>query len=155
MFSFSKSVISLVHICQWHASFANKQQTCDDEFRIFQPPQLPKTEPHLSALFCLPPFLKLDGHTFHDAHLQRNKRQLWVPVNCHFAFLPILERLSIDMLQKSCQLWREIGFIAGVMFSFDCSLCTLKWHTITTCECLLKQTLNLKQSIEYYSKFRI
>ena len=34
-------------------------------YRMFQHPQPPRNEPHLSALLCLPPFPMLDEHTLH------------------------------------------------------------------------------------------
>ena len=49
------------------------QQTCDDQFSVFQHPQPTRNESHLSALLCSPRFPMLDEHTLHYAHLQSNK----------------------------------------------------------------------------------
>ena len=45
-------------------------------FRLYgasQHPQAPRNEPRVSALLCVPPFLMLDEHTLHYAHLQSDE----------------------------------------------------------------------------------
>ena len=51
-------------------------------YRVFQHPQPPINERHLSALLCFPPFPMLVEHTLHYAHLPSNK-DMCGPVRFH------------------------------------------------------------------------
>ena len=58
-------------------------------YGTFQHPQLPRNEPHLSALLCLSPFPMLDEHTLHYTHLQ------------HFDFMERFSTLSFQEMNHT------------------------------------------------------
>ena len=87
-----------------------------DEFRVFQHPQPPRNEPHLSALLCLPPFLMLDEHTLQYAHLLNNKQTTGWACVFSLCMSPILQlevpihNNSVVSFREECVLWPEFGF---------------------------------------------
>ena len=57
-------------------------------YRVFQHPQPPRNERHLSALLCMPPFSMMDEHTVYATLASRAiKKQLCGPVRFHYAYL--------------------------------------------------------------------
>ena len=81
-----------------------------------QHPQLPRNEPHLSALFCLPSFPMLGEHTLHNAHLQSNKETtMWT---CAFSLsMSLTLQMAVSICNNSvasfceeCVLRRAFGF---------------------------------------------
>ena len=82
-----------------------------------QHPQPPRNEPHLSALLRLPPFLILNEHTLHSAHLQSNKETtVWTCV-ISLCMSPTLQmtvsirKNSVARFCEECLLWRVFGFL--------------------------------------------
>ena len=85
-------------------------------YGALQHPQPPRNAPHLCALLCLPPFLMLDEHKLHYAHLQSTKETtVWT---CAFSLCmsPILQ-MAVSICNNSaacfceeCVLWRAFGF---------------------------------------------
>ena len=81
-----------------------------------QHPQLPRNEPYVSALLCLPPFPMLDKNTLQYAHLQSNKET----VVSTSAFSPCMSpnlQMAVSIRNKSvasfceeCVLCRVFGF---------------------------------------------
>ena len=85
-------------------------------FCVFQHPQPPRNEPHLSALLCLPPFPLLDEHTLQYAHLQNNKQTIVWTCAFSLCMFPTLQRAvsihnnSVASFCEECVLWRAFGF---------------------------------------------
>ena len=72
-----------------------------------------------TALLSLPPFLMLDEHILHYAHLQSNKETtVWI---CAFSLCmsPTL-KMAVSIRKNSVARFCVECFLAGVRFSFDC-----------------------------------
>ena len=81
-----------------------------------QYPQPPRSEPHLSALLCLPPML--DEHNLHYA-LQTNKETTVWTMRFHYACLLPYGWQYRYVTTVLPVFLRGICFMAGVRFSFD------------------------------------
>ena len=91
---------------------------------LFQHPQPPRNESHLSALLCLTPFPMLDKHTLHCAHLQSNKETtVWI---CAFSLCmsPTLQMVvsicnkNVTSFCEECVLWWVFGFHLSVTHTY-------------------------------------
>ena len=85
--SCAESILPLVQHLTEIYRVPHTQQIYDDEFRVFQHPQPPRNEPHLSALLCLPPFPMLDKTLYTMLTPRAIKKQLYGPVCFHYTCL--------------------------------------------------------------------
>ena len=83
------------------------QQTC-----VFQHPQPPRNEPHLSALLWLPPFPMLGEHTLYNAYLQSNKETtVWI---CAYRYVTtVLSAFARNVFYGGCSLLIWLPLILG------------------------------------------
>ena len=80
-------------------------------------PSATKNEPHLSAIFCFPPFPTLDEHILHYSHLQSNKQTtVWTRAFslCMSPTLQMAVLIRNNSVASFCEEW-----VLWLVFCFD------------------------------------